>query len=97
MTRNGVETDFTKTPYIVDTAKWTFYFSSQYYQNMFMEKREKYINDYNQRLLKYTGFNISLPEIGELKCYLAVEKRGCRAYYKPNFQFLSKEVKLLID
>lgn len=97
MTRNGVEHDLTKTPYIFDTCNWKFYFSSEYYRNLFIAKRDKFIDDYDKRVYKFLGYNISCPTIAELKCYLSVEKRGCRAYYKPLFQFLDKEWKIIID
>lgn len=97
MTRNGVEYDLTKTPYFVESDNWIFYFSSKYYQGLFSERLGKYLDEYNNRLKRYLGYDVRCHSIAELKCYLSVEKRGCRAYYKPSLRYLQEGNVLLID
>jgi len=75
MTKDGIEYDFTKTPYIVTIGYGTlilaYRFSSLLYLNKFSKQHEENIVKDNK-----SNFYADLTLITDIKAYNKIEKRG---------------------
>lgn len=80
LTRNGIAHDLTISPYKVDVMYehelLTYVFSSEFYKNKFLEKKEGNRKKINTSLSNRFGFEIEYNILADLKLYLATETRG---------------------
>lgn len=76
LTKNGICYDLNKSPYKVKYNNITFYFSSVFYKQKFIdliaENREKINNSISNRFV----INVELNILADLVLYEKVEKRG---------------------
>jgi hypothetical protein len=76
-TTKGIYHNLRESKYVVSNSEITFYFSSKFYLNKFIdgykEHREKF-NSRMENLLKDSPFNVSV--LADIKLYKDIEKRG---------------------
>lgn len=72
-----------------------FYFSSEFYQNKFMENVDNYINDEILKIQNKYKINCSFEIYLMLSYYKKIEKRGFKVFDDVNKKYLSPNVSLI--
>jgi hypothetical protein len=76
-TAKGIFHNLRESKYVVSNTEITFYFSSKFYLNKFMEEYQTHREKFQQRmetLLKDSPFNVNT--LADIKLYKTIEKRG---------------------
>lgn len=77
-TQNGIELNLKESKYTVIFRNFTFFFSSQFYKNKFIENVENYIEFENRKLMSKYKVNSSFSLYFAISLYKKIEKRGFR-------------------
>lgn len=101
MTRNGVEYQLDKSPFIFELNNLIFYFSSNNHLNKFTSNLEKFICDMRYKFLERYGYYCYFDLLFLLILYSKIETRGFyikyegREYKCKNQVTLDGEIKIL--
>lgn len=82
-TRDGIYHNLLESEYVVTNGVITFYFSSEFYMDKYLEEYKKQRDLFNKRVkytIKDSPFDLNL--LSDIVLYKAVEKRGFRAKIK---------------
>lgn len=75
-TRSGVYYDLTESEFVVHAADFYFYFSSASHMHKFKARLFDATNEFNERITKRYGINLSARIAPALALYLKIETRG---------------------
>lgn len=91
MTDNIIYYDIDKSPYIYENIYFTFYFSSQFYKNKFINEVYNYTSNEQDKLKVKFKNKVDFLKILMLDYYKKVEKRGFKVYDKNKEKFVKKD------
>lgn len=76
MTRNGIEYDLTKSPYIFKAEAYTYYFSSKRHRDNFAEKYLDHRLEFSTKLSNKCNFVVLCVALADICLYSKIETRG---------------------
>ena len=75
-TKSGVYYDLTESEFVAEAADFRFYFSSASHMHKFKERICEATKEFNERITKRYGINLSARIAPALALYLKIETRG---------------------
>ena len=84
LTKGGIEFDLNESPFYYTLEGLTFYFSSNFYKNKFMENCLSYARCENTKILSKYKVYINMKIFLLISFYAKIEKRGFRIHDNVN-------------
>ncbi len=82
ITKRGVYHNLKESKYVVSNADITFFFSSEYTLNKFMDRYKKDRDYFKHNIMKITDTNLNFDMLSDIETYRKTEKRGFYVWLK---------------